>query len=90
MTSITITGIREILKQDEIMFVRQGRSGKSVHIAFGTGYTLACGEYGRCTESRRPSAIIRLSGYTEMDNESLCKKCLKVLQVAVEPVKVGA
>jgi hypothetical protein len=89
MTAITIAGLKEILKQEEIIFVRQGRSGKAVHIAIGTGYTLACGEFGHCTESRRPSAIIRLSGYTEMDNKSLCKKCLKVVQVAVTPL-VGA
>ena len=89
MTHITLTGISQILKQDDVKFVRQGRSGKSVHILIGTGYQLACGGFERCTENRRPSAIFKLID-TEMDNSLICKRCLKALQIAVEPVLVGA
>ena len=88
MTNMTLTGISQILKQDQVSFVRQGRSGKSVHIGIGNGYQMACGGFERCTETRRPSAIIKLA-YTEMDNSSICKRCLKAVQLAVQPLAVA-
>ena len=88
MTSMTLTGISQILKQDEVSFVRQGRSGKSIHIGIGTGYQMACGGFERCTESRRPSAIFKVHA-VEMDNSLMCKRCLKAVQLAVQPLAVA-
>ena len=90
MTTITLAGIREILKDDATVFVRQGRGGKAVHLSLGADikhYGIKCGDFNRATE-RRASRLYPLH-YTEIDNADMCKKCLKILQLAVTPM-VGA
>ena len=90
MSKITLVGIRIILNDEDTIFMKQGH-GKSVHLSAGAtlANNLLCGvTYSR--SGRRSSYIRPLTGYTEMDTELMCKKCVKVVQDAVQPVSVGA
>ena len=90
MSKITLVGIRIILNDENTVFMKQGH-GKSVHLSVGSvmSNNLLCGvTYSR--SGSRSSFIRPLTGYTEMDTELMCKKCVKAVQDAVEPVKVGA
>jgi hypothetical protein len=90
MAKITLIGIRSILNNEDTIFMKQGR-GKSVHLSAGAcvANNLLCGvTYSR--GGNRSSYIYALTGYAEMDTELMCKKCVKAVQDAVEPISVGA
>jgi hypothetical protein len=65
----------------QTIFMKQGKGGKVVHLSHGSVRVnnLLCGvTYSR--NGSRSSYLFSLTGYTEMQISSMCKKCLEQIE----------
>jgi len=78
---ITLDEIRATLNQPETIFMKQGKGGKAIHISDGAcrENNLLCGvTYSR--NGSRASYLFSLTGYKEMEKETMCKNCVAILE----------
>ena len=78
---ITLDQIQAALNAPETIFMKQGKGGKVVHISAGAcrDNNLLCGvTYSR--NGRRASYLFALTGYKQMETESMCKNCVAILE----------
>ena len=86
MTHLTLEGIRQILGDQNIKFMRKGRSGKAIHLSdgFSTNANLLCGvTYSR--RSLKESAIFPVH-IAEIEAALMCKNCLSIVHNKVTPI----
>ncbi|CAB4161721.1 hypothetical protein UFOVP1201_4 [uncultured Caudovirales phage] len=88
---ITIDGIREIVGDVDTIFMKQGKSGKAVHISSGKSRSnvLLCGAT-RSRNGSRQSYLFPLF-ITKIETDLMCKDCVAILHERIQPlVTVGA
>ena len=84
--NITLEGIREILADQDTVFMRQGR-GAAIHLSVGScrANNLLCGVTYSRSGSR--SSYIRPLSLSQADTSEICKKCLRIVQDKITPNK---
>jgi len=91
MTQITIQGIKDILNDQDTIFMKQGKGGKKVHLSVGAcrENNLLCGvTYSR--NGNRSSYLFKLH-FNQVETDLMCKDCLAIVHEKVQPVaKAGA
>lgn len=81
MSIMKLEEARIALGEPETIFMKQGKSGKAIHLSVGAcrENNLLCGvTYAR--NGRRASYLFALTGYEQMETELMCKNCVAVVE----------